>query len=381
MIESLAAGLKIVFRNRPNVFWGFAFPMLFVLAFSFFKTGTRLEIRTTVIAPPEGAAAELASQLEESLADSPSFRLLAGSSYTPESAAEAVRSDELDLAILVEPAEETGRVGSDSAGADTDDASERLGLRLIYDDGEVTKKDVALGFVGSFVDRMNLKRAGVVAGNEWVFTHHQPVNARTVNFFDFTLAGFIAYGVASVSVIGMSSALASYRTDGILKRLAATPISPIRFVVANVVARLVQSVTQVLVILGFALLLGAHVYGNPVWALLVVGIGNIAFLNIGLALAGWLRGGPEAASAAGTAITLPMFILSGAFFPLSALPTPVRILAWAAPLTPMVEGTRKVLIEGLSIDRILGNLLLIASWVGVSTIFGVLGVRRLLRFE
>lgn len=381
MIESLVAGLKIVFRNRANVFWGFAFPMLFVLAFSFFKTGTRLEIRTAVIAPPTGAAAELASQLEESLADSPSFRLLAGSPYTPESAEEAVRNDELDLAILIESVDPTETHGGDNPRAATGDATERIGLRVIFDDGEVTKKDVALGFVGSFVDRANLQRAGIVAGNEWVSTQHQPVNARTVNFFDFTLAGFIAYGVASVSVIGMSSALASYRSDGILKRLAATPISPIRFVVANVVARFVQSGFQVLVILGFALLLGAHVYGNPVWALIVVGVGNVAFLNIGLVLAGWLRGGPEAASAAGTAITLPMFIMSGAFFPVSALPTPVRLLAWAAPLTPMVEGTRKVLIEGLAIDRVLGNLLLISAWVAVSTIFGVLGVRRLLRIE
>lgn len=79
-------------------------------------------------------------------------------------------------------------------------------------------------------------------------------------------------------------------------------------------------------------------------------------------------------------LVTPMFLLSGTFFPLSALPLPVQTVAQAAlPLTHVVNLTR-----GLVIGNIDAALLLSLAWIGVGTIvFFILSInlmkKRLIR--
>ncbi len=368
MTESFAAALKVVFRNRQNVFWGFAFPLLFVLAFSLFRGGSQVDVRTEIFAPASGRGAEVAEALRESLRGLETFSVSEVSLRPPEDLSDGlskVEADKLDLAVVVEEV--------------VDGTAARVAIRGFYDEADVLKKEVALGALRAFVDKTNLEAAGISAG--FVDANFEPVASRTVNFFDFTLAGFIAYGVASISVIGMASAMAGYKQQQIIKRLACTPASPVRFMLAHVGARLVLSALQVVVIVAVARLLGAHVYGNPAWAVVLVVGGNLIFVNLGMALAGSIRGGPEAASAAGTAITLPMFILSGSFFSLGGLPLPVRLFAQALPLTPLVQGTRRILLEGASLLDLGPQVAGIAIWILLTTVLATAGSRSLLAAE
>ncbi len=366
MTESFIAALRIVFRNRQNVFWGFAFPLFFVLAFSLFKTGTQADVRTRILAPESGEAARIARQLEETLKESSSFDVRSPDGDDSEAALEAqIKADKLDLVVWVEG------LPQDSPSA--------VSIRALYDEADVLKKEVTFATISSFVDKTNLQAAGIEQG--FALASFTPVVSKTVNFFDFTLAGFIGYGVASISVIGISSAMVGYRDRKILKRLACTPVDPRRFVLAHVAARLVLSGIQAVVIIGVARLLGAHIYGNPAWAVGFVVVSNLIFLNLGLALGGAIRGGPEVASAAGTAITLPMFIVSGAFFSLSTLPVPLRLAARILPLSPVVDGTRKILLEGFTLSGLVPNLAIVAAWILVSAVLAVSGSRRLLGYE
>lgn len=366
MTESFGAALKIVFRNRQNIFWGFAFPLLFVFAFSLFKEGTQAHVRAEIFAPQAGPAAEVAARLEGALGASPSFEVRqVDGGTTEEEMRSRIGDGESDLAVVLEdlPPESPSQVS----------------IRVLYNESEVVEKEVSFATISSFVDEMNLEAAGVVSG--FAVATYTPVVARTVNFFDFTLAGFIAYGVASIALIGIATAMVGYRREQILKRLACTPVSPARFVVAHVVARLVLAAIQVVVIVVVAWLLGAHIYGNPAWAVALAVLGSLIFLNLGLALAATIRGRPETASAAGTAITLPMFILSGVFFPLTALPGPVRIFAQALPLTPLVGGTRKILLEGFSLSALTPDLALVGAWLLISAVAALAGSRKLLAYE
>ncbi len=368
MTESFSAALKIVFRNRQNVFWGFAFPLLFVLAFSLFRGGNQVDVQVEILASDTARAAEVASALEQNFRGLESFSVAGVGTLTPEALNDArsrVEQDRLDLVVGV--------------GELPQDASSRVALTAFYDEADVLKKEVSLGALRAFVDKTNLEAAGIADG--FVRASFEPIASRTVNFFDFTLAGFIAYGVASISVIGIASAMAGYRQQQILKRLACTPVSPVRFMLAHIGARLVLSAIQVVVIVAVARILGAHVYGNPAWAVALVVAGNLIFLNLGLALAGSIRGGPEVASAAGTAITLPMFILSGSFFSLGGLPLPIRLLAEALPLTPLVQGTRRILLEGASLLDLGPQLAGIAIWILLTAVLATAGSRRLLAPE
>jgi len=368
--ESLSAALKIVFRNRQNVFWGFAFPLFFVLAFSFFKGGGELLVRTEILAPESGPAADVANFLETTLSESLAFRV----SRIEIADTQAVLESDLRSKV------EHGTVDAVVALRDAPGGPlPKVYLSVIYNEGDVRKNGVILSTISSFVDKTNLRAAGIAEG--FAQASFSPVSTKKVNFFDFTLAGFIAYGVASISVIGIASAMVGYRKSQIFKRLACTPVKPTRFVLAHVAARLLLSVIQVIVIVAVAKLLGAHVYGNPAWAVALIVFGNVIFLNLGLALSGVIRGGPEVASAAGTAITFPMFILSGSFFSLDNLPWVIRAMAEVLPLTPLVSGTRKILLEGASFVSLGPQILLLGAWVVGSSILAVFGFKKLLGHE
>lgn len=87
--------------------------------------------------------------------------------------------------------------------------------------------------------------------------------AGAVDFFSFVATGFAAYGVVGVAQHSMVGAAADYRVQGVLKRVAVTPISPAAFVSAQVVARVGLSVLQVAATLAAAAALGAGIRPSP----------------------------------------------------------------------------------------------------------------------
>ena len=86
------------------------------------------------------------------------------------------------------------------------------------------------------------------------------------------------------------------------------------------------------------------------------------FINIGFAIAGRAKNVDSAQSMA-QLVTLPMLFLSGVFFETGGtVGEVVRVL----PLTPLVNGMRKVALDGDSITQCGQQLGLLALWVAIS---------------
>lgn len=83
--------------------------------------------------------------------------------------------------------------------------------------------------------------------------------ARGLDYFGFVLPGLLANGLLSFTMVGMAGSVARYRETRILRRMVATPLAPAAFIVAQVAARLVLALVQVLLILGLGMALGADV--------------------------------------------------------------------------------------------------------------------------
>lgn len=140
--------------------------------------------------------------------------------------------------------------------------------------------------------------------------------ARGLDYFDFVLPGLLANGLLSFTMVGMAGSVARYRETRILRRMVATPLAPAAFIVAQVAARLVLALVQVLLILGLGMALGADVAGSPLTLLALATLGNMSCLALGFATAGRVATVDPANNLAGMATAPPMF-LSGMFFPLS----------------------------------------------------------------
>jgi ABC-2 type transport system permease protein len=128
-----------------------------------------------------------------------------------------------------------------------------------------------------------------------------------------------------------------YREGGILKRLRATPLSPVVILSAHVVVKLVfTAVTLALMVLAGrrAYPIGASVplvsYG------LALLLSTWAILSIGFLIASVVPTARFAQPLAGVVMT-PMIALSGLFFPIERLPAALEGVARVLPLTYAVS--------------------------------------------
>lgn len=148
---------------------------------------------------------------------------------------------------------------------------------------------------------------------------------------------FVVIFIAISAVLSLTTIIAIYREGGILKRLKATPLSPLVILSTHVVVKLIlTSVT-----LGLLVLAGRRFYSGPPppapWSFLMgVILVTVSLLSLGFVLASVVRTA-RFAQPLGSILLYSLLSISGLFFPLEVLPDFWRIVALASPLTHGVE--------------------------------------------
>ncbi len=143
---------------------------------------------------------------------------------------------------------------------------------------------------------------------------------------------FIALGAA----LSLITLITIYRDGGILKRLRATPLSPLTILGAHVLVKLIFTVAGLglLVLAGRRFLPGA--IDVNLWSFTpALLLATLSILSVGFVISSIV---PTArfAQPLGSVILFPMLGLSGLFFSLDVLPTGVRIFANMLPTTHAV---------------------------------------------
>ena len=156
-------------------------------------------------------------------------------------------------------------------------------------------------------------------------------------FVSADLPVFAVMFIAIGAVLSLTTIIAIYREGGILKRLKATPLSPLVILSTHVVVKLVlTSVT-----LGLLVLAGRRFYSGPpppapVSFLLGVVLVSLSLLSLGFVLASVVTTA-RFAQPLGSIVLYALLSISGLFFSLEALPERWRAVAFASPLTHAVE--------------------------------------------
>jgi len=139
------------------------------------------------------------------------------------------------------------------------------------------------------------------------------------------------------AVISLVAIISIYREGGILKRLRATPLSPVTILGAHVFIKLVFTALglALLVLAGRRMLPGAIDVDLPGFTAALL-LSTLSILSLGFVIASIV---PTARFAQPIAATLlyPMVAISGLFFPVSNLPTPLRTVALGLPTTHTVS--------------------------------------------
>jgi ABC-2 type transport system permease protein len=172
------------------------------------------------------------------------------------------------------------------------------------------------------------------------------VEGGEVSYPSFLIAGGIGMVVSSAAFENLGTALARQRDAGILKRLGGTPLQVWTLVGAKVLTAVIVTLAQTLIMIAAnVLLFRAEITGSIFWGLIVLMVGILTFTTMGIALAGLCRNA-DVASATGMALSLPMQFLCGTLFPIAEMPSLLRHIAQALPLTYFVDALRGAMLVG-----------------------------------
>ena len=175
-----------------------------------------------------------------------------------------------------------------------------------------------------------------------------PAIPEEVGYVSFLAPGIIGMTLLFSSTFGGLSMLWD-REFGFLREIMVAPVSRLSIVIGRTAGGVTTAVLQGLIILVPGVAMGLEISGLPGLLLALVFMVLIAttFNSLGLAFASRMKD-MSGFSLIMNFMVFPLFLLSGALFPISNLPPWLRTLSYLDPLTYGVDGLRGSLVGASS---------------------------------
>ncbi len=212
---------------------------------------------------------------------------------------------------------------------------------------------------GYLAEKLLLESAGSGA-------HREPVTGAAVRYVDWLLPGILGMNMMFSCLFGVGYVVVRYRKSGFLRRLSATPVTASEFGAAQILSRLMLTVSvTALVYAVVALLVPFRNEGSVLLLLLIAVIGATAMIALGFLLAARFAS-EELANGVINLASWPMMLLSGVWFSLEGAPEWLRMGAEILPLTQMLHAARAVMLDGAGLPEVLPQL---SALAGMAALF------------
>ncbi len=337
------ANVKSFLRDRAALFWTLAFPLIFVVLFgSIFSGGSN--DRTIGFADLDGSAPS--QQLAGAFAAVDGVKLETGDA----SELQAKMKDGQLSAVIVVPQGFGATVAARTAPAQV----------TIYTDPSQSSADGSTRqLVGFVLAAVNQQAAGVPPA---VMPDFQAIQTNDLSFISYLVPSILGMSLMQVGIFAAIPLVAD-RVKLILKRLQATPLQRWQLVGSNVLMRLIIAVVQTIIIVG----VGAAFYGVEIagsWLMIagLILLGSLAFIATGYVIASFAAT-EDAANAMTSAVQFPMMFLSGTFFPIAAMPDPLKAVARVLPLTYLNDALRQVMVDGTPFAPLWVCIAFLVAWL------------------
>src|SRR5216117_369078 len=327
MVQLTLVRFREFIREPEAVFWTFIFPILLAagLGIAFRQRGPD-KVPIGVISSGPGVAAVIESLKRDSS--------LVVESYDDSSGARALRTGK--IALLVVP------------------TATRDSVRYVYDRGRseaANARVLADRAVQQGADRVDPVRA--------TDTY---ITEKGSRYIDFLIPGLLGMNLMGSSIWGLGFAIVTARSKKLLKRLMATPMSRVQYLLSFLCSRLVFLILEIITLLGF----GHFAFGVPLRGplgtlFLICILGALSFGGLGLLSASRART-TEAVSGIMNFIMLPMWIFSGVFFSAANFPQTVQPYIKVLPLTALNDALRANMLEGATFTGVTPQIIVIVVW-------------------
>lgn len=209
-----------------------------------------------------------------------------------------------------------------------------------------------------------------------IYGNNPPPGSSSQGAIQALIPAFSAMIIGLTGLMPVTITLATYRENGILRRLRTTPVGPLVVMAAQVVVVFSMTALGMLLLVGAGILFyHVRIDGNVLSLAGGFVLGSLSFFGIGFILGGVM---PTARTAQMVAMVLlyPMLILSGAAWPRELMPATVQKIAAFVPLSYVVN-----LLRGLWAGEPWGAHLLDAGVLAVMLVLGVVISMRVFRWE
>ncbi|HEY2375892.1 MAG TPA: ABC transporter permease [Gemmatimonadaceae bacterium] len=326
LVQLSSVRFKEYLREPEAVFWTFAFPIILAIGLGIAFRNRPAEVVHIAVVGPSAAATRVTAAAR---ADSG----LAVEQLPADSASGALRIGRVAL-VVVPRADGTVEYQFDETRPDARSA------RLLVDNA------IQRGY----------GRANTVGVSE---TH---VRERGSRYIDFVIPGLLGMNIMGSSIWGLGFTIVDARRKKLLKRLVATPMSRVEYLLAYLISRLVLLVAEVIVLLDFAaVFFGVPVRGSFIQLSLIILASVFAFGGLGLLIASRAQT-IEGASGLMNVTMMPMWVLSGVFFSSENFPKAFQPLIQALPLTATNNALRASMLRGEGWTVVGPEILLLLAW-------------------
>ncbi len=193
---------------------------------------------------------------------------------------------------------------------------------------------------------------------------------------DISMPIYTAMIIGTTGLMSTTITMATYRENGVLRRLRTTPISPLTVLVAQVtVVFLMTTIGMLLLVAAGKFIYHVQFEGDVLSVFGGFVLCCLSFFGIGFIIAGTMPNA-RTAQVVGLVLLYPMIYLSGASFPRELLPETIRKISTFLPLTYVVN-----LLRGLWIGESWSLHLLDAGVLAAMLVVGVLVSVKLFRWE
>ena len=186
-----------------------------------------------------------------------------------------------------------------------------------------------------------------------VISRGHVVDTGDLPYLDFLVPGILAQSVLFIAIFNGISIIWE-RDLGIVHKFLASPTPRASLVLGKALAGGVRAVTQAVVVLLLALVLGVRLRWDPLaltGVVLFVVLGAAVFSTFSLIIACLVKT-RERFMGIGQVLTMPLFFASNAIYPTAMMPGWLRVLSHLNPLTYQVDALRQLLLPGVGLAPI-----------------------------
>ncbi len=330
-------------------------PLLMVLAFGYTFGGEVHDVRTLVV---NGDAGPYAGRLLENITGDTLSLVAATGEPTARDDVHAGRA----WAALVFP-----------PTFSEDLLARQATILVILDGSSQTIVSSVLGTIRAAAERAFTGAGGAAAMSLQADFVYGSADTR---FIDSFAPGVVALAVLMVTTVFSVIIIVREKSGGMLERLFATPLRPGELVLGHAAALAVVAFAQSVVVLGAALLIfQIRVVGSLPLAfgvLLLFAVGN---QGLGMMMSAAAKNELQAVQFV-PLVLFPSLLLTGVFFPLESIPSSLRGISYAVPMTYANDALKSIMLRGWGAIEVAVDLAVLLVYDTIMLLGAAIFVRR-----